>query len=441
MKKKLFVLDTSVILHDFKCRVSFKENDIAIPIQVLIELDNHKTGFGTTHFNARDFIRFLDSLDSSLVFDGGAKIGEELGKIRVVVKHDYHEKVSGIFPEKSMDHLIINTTYVLANDTNSKYSQVVLVSKDVNLRMKARALGLIAEDYRNDKVQDIELLQEGVRSLELDQKSISDLYNKKGAKEISFPGGDHGISDNEFLFIDPGNGKKSLGFYKEGKIFPIEKNDLNTFGIVPKNSEQSFALRGLLDPDITLFAIAGNAGTGKTILSLAAGLSQLRAGIYDEILFTRSIISVGNRDIGFLPGDANEKISPYMQGLWDNLGVIKELSLVNRKTIDEFQKENTIKIEPLSYIRGRSFAKKFFVVDEAQNLTQIEVKTIITRAGFGTKIVLIGDLHQIDNPYLDERSNGLSYVMEKMKGQKFYSKIILSKGERSPMAEVAGIVL
>lgn len=436
-KNKLFVLDTSVILYDCRSRYSFHEHDIAIPIHVLIELDNHKVGNNIINFNARDFIRFLDDLDQKLVFDGGASIGEGLGKIRVIVNSDYNEKVENIFHEKTIDHLIINTAFCLKNDPCHEYSQVILISKDVNLRMKARSLGLTAEDYEKDKVEDIESLYEGAKNLTVSVSIIDSLYKNKIINFVP----DKKLNPNEFIVLNFGTKNSALAVYKNSKLHLISKEDFAPFGIKPKNSEQAFAFYGLLDPSITLFAISGNAGTGKTIISLASGLKQVDDSDYEQMLFTRTIISVGNKDLGFLPGDANEKINPYMQGLFDNLGVIKEVSQNNRKKIESFTTTEKIKIEPVSYIRGRSLSKKFFVVDEAQNLTQIEIKTIITRAGKGTKIILIGDLSQIDHPYLDERSNGFSHVMDKIAGQDFYAKITLLKGERSFMSEIVGKLL
>jgi len=248
------------------------------------------------------------------------------------------------------------------------------------------------------------------------------------------------INQNEPVILNPGDKNTALAVYKDGFLTLIQKDKFSPFGIKPKNSEQAFAISALLDDSILLVSIVGPAGTGKTIISLASALAKLDEEIYKELLFTRTTISVGNKDIGFLPGDVNEKISPFMQGLFDNLGVIKEIDEKNRRKIDTWQ-QGEIKIEPISFIRGRSLVKKILIVDEAQNLTPQEVKTIVTRAGEGTKMVFIGDITQIDNPYLDERSNGLSYLMDKMKGQDFYSHLTLVKGERSLLAEVAGKLL
>jgi len=435
-KKKIFVLDTNVPMHDPDCCSSFKEHDIDIPIHVLTELDNHKKGFDVVNYNTREFTRFLDGLDDKHLFNGGVSLGEGLGKIRVIVDSVYDPKVASIFPEKIMDHMIISCAYRLSIDPVNKDTEVVLVSKDVNLRMKAKSLGLKAEDYKTDSVIDVKSLCKTAKPLKVAKEIVDSLFKEKiikfETKEL--------IDPNEPVILNPGDKNTALAVYKDGSLTLIQKDKFSPFGIKPKNSEQAFAISALLDDSILLVSIVGPAGTGKTIISLASALAKLDEEIYKELLFTRTTISVGNKDIGFLPGDVNEKISPFMQGLFDNLGVIKEIDEKNRRKIDTWQ-QGEIKIEPISFIRGRSLVKKILIVDEAQNLTPQEVKTIVTRAGEGTKMVFIGDITQIDNPYLDERSNGLSYLMDKMKGQDFYSHLTLVKGERSLLAEVAGKLL
>ena len=303
--------------------------------------------------------------------------------------------------------------------------------------MKAKSFGLKVEDYKTDAVIDVKSLCQTARPLKVSKEIVDSLFNEENikfeTKEL--------INQNEPVILNPGEKNTALAVYKDGYLTLIQKDKFSPFGIKPKNSEQTFAISALLDDSISLVTIVGPAGTGKTIISLASALSKFDDAVYKEILFTRTTISVGNKEVGFLPGDINEKLSPFMQGLYDNLGVIKELNERNRRKIDDFQKDQKIHLEPISFIRGRSLVKKILIVDESQNLTPGEVKTIVTRAGEGTKMVFIGDITQIDNPYLDERSNGLSYLMDKMKGQDFYSHLTLVKGERSLLAEIAGKLL
>ncbi len=434
MDKKTFVLDTNVILHDSNCLNSFGENDIAIPIQVLSEIDKFKKGDDPINYNAREFSRFLDGLDSALVFDGGASRGKGLGKIRIILNFEYHQAVRKIYPEKTIDHEIINAAYSLWKSGSHK---VVFISKDVNLRMKAKSLEMDAQDYQFDSVPDVKSFFEEVKKIEVEAKLIDNLFREK---EIDFERKD--LLKNEFLILNSVSPKSTaLAFYSKGRLSSISKGEITCFGIKPKNSEQAFALHALLNPEIKLITIMGKAGTGKTILSLAAGLKHLKDKTFDQFYFTRQIISMGNKDIGYLPGDPKDKISPYMKGMEDNLSVISSIVSGNKAKIDSFKKAEKIFLEPLSYLRGRSLGAKFFIIDEAQNLTQKEVKAIITRAGEFTKIILIGDISQIDSPYLDERSNGLSYVISKMRGVDIYAHVTLVRGERSELAEIAGKLL
>lgn len=439
-KKKLFVMDTNIPLHDYRCWSSFKEHDIAVPIEVLSEIDKFKKGNDPINYNAREFVRFLDSLPEEKIFDGGASLGKKLGKVKVVLGFEYHEEVSKIFPEKSMDHMIINAAYCLSHDSKNERTDVVLISKDVNMRMKAKSLGLKAEDYKTDTVSNVESLYEGAKMIKISENEMSELYS---SKQIDFQ--KSSFRENDFFILNvpnPDSKKNSaLGVFNKGKISLITKDQVSPFGIKPKNSEQAFAMSALLNPEIQLVTIIGRAGTGKTIVSLAGGLQQVEKGIFDELFFTRQTISLGDREIGFLPGDVGDKLNPFMQALWDNLNVVSILSNSERKRVAKLKEDKKIIIEPLNSIRGRSLVKKYFIIDEVQNLTPQEVKAIITRAGEGTKIILIGDISQNDNPRLDERSNGLSYTIEKMRGQDFYAHIVLKKSERSHLAEVAGNLL
>ncbi len=438
MVVKDFELDTNVILHDPNAHLSFQEHDVTIPIEVITELDNFKKGQETINFNAREFLRSLDEFPKNELFSTGVSLGKGLGKIKVDIGYSNHKQVKKIFPENIIDHRILNTAYVLANPRiKNSGRELILVSKDVNLRMKAASLKIKAEDYKTDMVSNISGLYENTLTISVDSTLIDLLYKKKA---ISLPFDEQKPYENEFVILKSNNQKKSaLAIYKKNQIHLITKEPLSCYGIKPLNSEQAFAMTVLLDPEINLITILGKAGTGKTIVSLAVALHLMENNTFEEVLFTRETVSMG-RDIGFLPGDANEKLNPYMQGMFDNLDEIKKSSL-NFKKIDELRKDNKIKIEPLPYIRGRSLSNKFFIIDECQNLTPHEVKTIITRAGKGTKIVMIGDTSQIDVPLLDERSNGFSYLIDRFKGQHLYAHVVLRKGERSELSELASILL
>lgn len=440
-EKKIFVLDTNVILHDCTCIYHFEKNDIVVPITVIEELDGFKKGKEIINCNAREFLRTLDALTGEKLFNGGVPIGNGCGRICVRLEGDLHKDLKNIFGMDKPDHRILNLTYWMAK-ANS-FSQVVLVTKDVNLRMKAKSLGLLAEDYTCDHVKNISEIYKGSRVIEgMSASLIQQLYvhpceinaEKIDLKTYLIP---EELCANEYLILRNGS-LSALGVYDKeiGKIKRIEKREC--FGIWPRNAEQSFALNALLNRDISLVTLTGKAGTGKTLLALAAALEYKR--YYRQIFIARPVVPLSNKDIGYLPGDIYSKLDPYMQPLFDNLSVIQShISSTggSLRTIKNLLDEEKIVVTPLSYIRGRSLVKTFFIVDEAQNLTPHEVKTIITRAGEGTKIVFTGDIFQIDHPYLDAQSNGLSYVIEKMKGQQLYAHINLEKGERSELSNLA----
>lgn len=433
---KTFVLDTNVILHDSTCIYQFDEHDIVVPITVIEELDRFKKGKDILNCNAREFLRALDDLTGHHIFNGGVSIGEGKGRICVHLESSFHEKLKDNFSSAQADHRILNTAYRIAVEQG--FDRTVLVTKDVNLRMKAKSIGLTAENYRSDHVQNPAALYKGRCVLEdVDGALIDLLYqtpNQIPVAELNPPAP---LMANEFLILR--NGRKSaLGVYDIASetIQRIESH--SCFGIRPRNAEQSFALSALLDRGIPLVTMSGKAGTGKTLLALAAALETKR--YFRQIFVARPVVPLSNKDLGYLPGDVNSKLDPYMQPLYDNLSVIQnQLSPDNArsKRIKELIDEEKIVITPLSYIRGRSIVKTFFIVDEAQNLTPHEVKTIITRAGEGTKIVFTGDIFQIDHPYLDSNSNGLSFLIEKMKGERLYAHINLEKGERSELSDLA----
>lgn len=436
--KKVFVIDTNVILHDFNCLYKFQENDIVLPIVVLEELDHLKKGDNQINFNAREFTRELDKLSGDNLFNGGISLGKGLGKLSIETGKAYSEKLKESFPEPTPDHRIL----AIAEDVKlkKKSNEVILVSKDINLRMKAKSLGILAQDFKNDQIADVEKIHKDIETFDnIDDELIAEFYNSH-----------EGIPASEFnlnplpnqYFILKGQKSSALAHYNpiEKLLQRIEKH--KTYGIDPRNAEQTFSLDALTNSDIQLVALTGKAGTGKTLLALAAALHQENK--FNQILLARPIVPLANRDIGFLPGDVKEKILPYMQPLFDNLSVIKNQFKLQSKEymkIEDMLKSEKLVITPLAYIRGRSLSNVFFIVDEAQNLTPHEIKTIITRAGEGTKMIFTGDIHQIDSPYLDLKSNGLSYLADRMKGQDIFAHVNLVKGERSYLADLASDLL
>lgn len=438
-KTKIFVLDTNVVLHDSTSIYQFKEHDVVIPVTLLEELDAFKKGNESINFHAREFARNVDAMSGDHIFNGGVKIGDGLGKISVRLEQNLHKDLQSIFSPNKPDHQILNCAYCIAKENPAR--EVILVSKDVNLRMKSKAVGIPAQDYKNDQVQNITELYTGHRTVEnVDERVIQKLHsNPYEVRPQDLP--TNHFVPNEFMILR--NGKQSaLATFdaEQQRIAKVEKSV--AYGIAPHNAEQIFALNALLNPDIQLVTVSGKAGTGKTLLALAAALEKRK--MYRQIFMARPIVALSNKDIGYLPGDIQSKLDPYMQPLFDNLGVIKNQypeSDQNYTRITQMMQDEKLVIEPLSYIRGRSLVKIYFIVDEAQNLTPHEVKTIITRAGEGTKIVLTGDIYQIDHPYLDSQSNGLSYLIAKMQGQKIYAHVNLEKGERSKLAELASNLL
>ena len=438
--KKNFVLDTNVILHDYKCIQNFEENDIYIPIVVLEELDHFKKGNEQINFNAREFSRELDLIANESLFKKGADLGKGKGKLFILTGGEYPEIIAKSFIEKTPDHRILALTYELR--AQKKNAKTILVTKDINLRMKALSIGIEAEDYINDKVTNVNIFE---KNHEVYTNVPAELVDKLYSPEGSIPVDDLDFAadiEPQDCFVLKSIRSSVLARYNPvtGLVKRIEKE--RCFGIEPRNAEQAFAMNVLLDDDIKLVALTGKSGTGKTLLALAAALHKNEN--YKQILLARPIVALANKDLGFLPGDEKQKIAPYMQPLFDNLNVIKHNFSYQGKEIrqiEEMQKNDQLVIEALAYIRGRSLSETFFIVDEAQNLTPHEIKTIITRAGEGTKIVFTGDIQQIDSPYLDMFSNGLVYMIDRMHGQNVFAHINLVKGERSFLSELASNLL
>jgi PhoH-like ATPase len=430
--KKIFVLDTNVLLHDHNSIYKFEENDIVLPITVLEEIDKFKIGNDTINFNAREFTRELDKITSEKdeLIEKGISLGKHLGKLSIISINEFSDKMKRSFPDKTKDHMILS---VAENYHNSKTNEsVVFVSKDINLRVKARSIGLKAQDYKNDKVENTDFMKKE-NILKVDNDVVDQLY-KSNVIPTSIKSG-----ENQY-YILKSDKNSGLAKYSNNTLTRIEKN--KCFGITPRNAEQTFALDCILNKDIQLVALTGKAGTGKTLITLAGALQQHKKFL--QIMMARPIVSLSNKDLGYLPGDVNEKIGPYMLPLFDNLGVIKHsLGKTSKdiRVIENMQQEERLIISPLAYIRGRSLSNTFMIIDEAQNLTPHEIKTIITRAAEGTKLVFTGDIEQIDSPYLDEHSNGLSYLIEKMTGQEIFTHINLMKGERSFLSDLASKLL
>ena len=467
-KSKLFVLDTNVLMHDPTSLFRFEEHDIYLPMVTLEELDNHKKGMSEVARNARQISRSLDALVSDVAEDSIdlgiplAKLGNKDAKGRLYFQTKLQNAAlpEGL-PEGKADNQILGV--VRALDQQYPERPVVLVSKDINMRLKARAIGLPAEDYFNDHVlEDTDLLYSGIQQLP------DDFWNKHGKGMESWQESRHGSSYtyyrvtgpyvpsllvNQFVFIEPKNGEPA--FYGQvsqinGKTAVLQtlrdfghaKNSV--WGITARNREQNFALNLLMNPECDFVTLLGQAGTGKTLLALASGLAQvLETKLYNEIIVTRVTVPVGE-DIGFLPGTEEEKMGPWMGAFDDNLEVLNksdgDAGEWGRAATQDLIRSR-IKIKSLNFMRGRTFVNKFLIIDEAQNLTPKRMKTLVTRAGPGTKIVCLGNIAQIDTPYLTEGSSGLTYVVDRFKGWAHSGHVTLARGERSRLADHASDVL
>ncbi len=439
---KTFVLDTNVILHDPACINQFEENNIVIPLTVIEEIDHFKRGSQVINLHAREFARTLDSITGDAIFNGGISLGKGKGKVRIKITRGINKEISQFFKEDTPDHRILGTALEVRDETPKR--KIVLVTKDVNLRVKAKALGIPAEDYTTDRIRNVEELYSGKDVVDdFEDQILQKFYQSPfevPASEVTDKI-DSEIIPNKYFVIRNQNRSVLANLDQEKEFFrKIDKQIV--YGIKPRNAEQTFAVDALINPNIPLVSLTGKAGTGKTLLALASSLHVRKS--YRQIYIARPVVPLSNKDIGYLPGDVESKLAPYMQPLWDNLKVIQDQFKETDKhfaTINNMLKDDKLVIEPLSYIRGRSLQRIFFIVDEAQNLTPHEIKTIITRAGEGVKIVLTGDIYQIDHPYLDSLSNGLSYLIDHFKGEKLYAHINLEKGERSELAELASNLL
>ncbi len=444
---KIFVLDTNVILHDHMAIRKFQDNDIVIPIAVIEELDKFKKGNDALSFNARGFMRELDKITDGRMFGkDGVSLGSGKGRIKIEPNHPFPDELKDLFIDDIPDHRILATAIWVRDTHPERFT--ALVTKDINLRMKSKAAGMEAQDYLTDR-----LAEERVETTQRELITRDDIAPEKLQKLAYSPEGSlpwrkllsHEPAPNQlYRFTWPessGQGAVCARYNAaSGRLVVVPKRE--AYGIRPRNDEQKFALDACLNPDIQLVSLTGGAGTGKTLLALASALEQARD--FDQIILSRPTVILGGQDIGFLPGDQKAKMSPYLQPLMDNLAVIRNQFRPSSKEamrIEAMLKEEKLLITPLAYIRGRSLGRVFFIIDEAQNLTPHEIKTIITRAGEDTKMVFTGDIFQIDQPYLDQWSNGLAHLSEKMAGQPLFEHVFLRKGERSALSEIASQLL
>lgn len=445
-RPKIFVLDTNIVLHDYKAIRKFQDNDIVIPIAVLEELDKFKKGTDALSFNARGFMRDIDRLTEGKMFGkSGVPLGKGLGNIKIEPNHPFPDSMKDLFHDDIQDHRILATAIWVRDNNPDRF--VALVTKDINLRMKAKAAGMVAQDYLTDRVEEdkVEFSQKEVQFVDsLPDDVMQELaYGKDNVIDWRAVSEARPSANQLYKFKwNSHDGEIVCARYDADvdKIMLVRKRE--ACGIKPRNDEQKFALDACLNRKIQLVSLTGGAGTGKTLLALASALELEKE--FDQIILSRPTVILGNQDIGFLPGDQKNKMSPFLQPLMDNLNVIKALyrpSSREYQHIEGLLKDEKLLITPLAYIRGRSLGKAFFIIDEAQNLTPHEIKTIITRAGEGTKMVFTGDIFQIDQPYLDQWSNGLTHLGEKMAGQKLFEHVFLKKGERSELSDIASKLL
>ncbi len=438
--RKTFVIDTNVILFDPQALQKFGANDIVIPITVVEEVDRFKREMSENGRNARYFSRLIDSLrkDGPLAqgvkMAGGGMVYVDLGN-------------TGPLPPGLWEEKPDNRILAAAINQRKGKKNVVFVTKDINLRIKADALGLDTEDYEPSNMETEELYS-GIVTHTVPPELIDEFYAQK---KIQFQPKGRKLHPNEYLILrsDANPHQTALGRYDRqvDSIVPLFKPMEGLWGIFPKNAEQSCAVDMLLNDDIKLVSLVGKAGTGKTLMAIAAGLVKtVDEGVYHRLLVSRPVFPLG-KDIGFLPGDIEEKLNPWMQPIFDNIDFLfgasssKNAKRGAGRGCQELMNQGLLNIEPLTYIRGRSIPQQFMIVDEAQNLTPHEIKTIITRAGDGTKIVLTGDCYQIDNPYVDSINNGLAYVVERFKDESISGHVSLAKGERSKLSELASNLL
>jgi PhoH-like ATPase len=454
MAKKSYVLDTSVCLTDADSIYNYGNNDILIPIKVLEEVDNHKKRQDNVGVNARKFIRSLDELRTKGSLHKGIRLGKGKGILKVASTSVIGEGALSYDLDPTVaDHIIIATA--LTEDLENGNRKTIIVSRDINMRVISDSLGLQSEDYtENQVIQNESDLYPGISSCLVDEQMVDSFYS---GDKVYLDKEEHPkLYPNEFIMLVSSSNEKKTALCKfSGHNFALEKVTSHkdaSLGVTARNKEQMFALDLLMDPNIEVVTLVGQAGSGKTLLAIAAGLEQVVSNLtvkdrlgdtsycrssYKRLVVSRPVMPMG-KDIGFLPGPLEEKMAPWLAPIQDNL---KFLTGEDQTTLDEYKQRGLIEIEALTYIRGRSIANAFIIIDEAQNLTAHEIKTILTRAGEGTKIVLTGDIEQIDNIYINEMSSGLTHLVEKMKPHELSGHVTLKKGERSAVATLAAKIL
>lgn len=433
--KKIFVLDTNILIHDPRSIYSFKESDVILPIFVIEEIDNLKRK-PTTAIQARMASRVIEEIRKKGCIARGVKLEDGI-VFRVEIKND-PELLPKSLRRDVADNKIISAVLGIQKENSEK--NVVLITKDINMRIKADALGIKVEDYETDMVRYSDLY-EGYYEVEVSKENF-EKYEKSG--KIKAVDLEIGIQLQPNCFLKMKNGEReTTGRFLEGKISKLQLGDINAWGVRARNDEQRYAMDLLMDEKIKVVSLVGKAGTGKTLLAVAAGLEQVvERKIYKKLLIARPVIPMG-KDIGYLPGSEKEKLRPWMQPIYDNIDFLTDAREAGsgERVVEGLEAMGILKIEALTYIRGRSIPAGFIIIDEAQNLTPLEIKTIVTRAGQDTKIVFTGDPEQIDSPYLDANTNGLTYMAEKFQNEAIAGHVTLKKGERSPLAEIAAKLL
>jgi len=442
MAKKTYVLDTSVCLSDADCINQFKNNDIILPIKVLEEIDNHKKRQDTVGVSARTIIRSLDALREKGSLHKGVRLGKGKGILTVNTYHDINLNLLPTHIDQNhADHVIIGTALTIMKNLEGTRRKVILVSRDINMRVIAASLGILCEDYATSKaVSDSDILYTGYSEHVVADEMIDQFYEKES---VILEEEDGQFFDNQYIMLKSEANEKRTAlarFIGYGiPLLPLENSRIAGWNINARNKEQSFAIDMLMNNGIEVVTLIGRAGSGKTLCAIAAGLEQVVGANprYTRLVVSRPVMPMG-KDIGFLPGTLEDKMAPWLAPIVDNL---EFLTNNDSKVIEKWKEDGLIEVEALTYIRGRSISNAFIIIDEAQNLTMHEVKTILTRVGEGTKIVLTGDIEQIDNVYTDETSNGLTHVVEKFKDQQFAGHVTLRKGERSRVATAAAKIL
>jgi PhoH-like ATPase len=430
LKKRIYVLDTNVYLTNYESILQFGIHDIVVPLKVLDEIDKHKNRQDIVGQQARSTIRFLDDLRSKGSLTKGVRIKKSQGLLSVKTYDPF------VLPDdldlEDSDNQILATILSIKKEHQNR--KVILVSRDINMRVKCDSLGILCQDYSDSKVlEDVESVYTGMRKVLVEDNIVDQAYDS------NYENLELDTYVNEFAALTSLTNEKRAAFVRKTRTGSIVKcKNISPWGLKPRNKEQMVAMNLLMDPAVSVVSLIGRAGSGKTLLALAAGLEQtLEKSLYNQIIVTKPVQPVG-KDIGFLPGTMQEKMDPWIAPIKDNLKFLFKNDKIN---LDMYLENGQIEVEAMTYIRGRSITNSFIIIDEVQNMTRHEIKTVLTRVGEGTKIVLTGDIEQIDNVYINSTTNGLTYVVEKFKDQVFSGHILLTKGERSEVATISSDIL